>query len=182
MEMFAEIDVQRLARLPLAYLAEQEELFNHCCRQGDVDERYRDIFILGVWAYQLHTYLRLVGLFFGSAKQQQVRRLQLQTLAREGGARQLMEQAFAVIESVVNSKHAPKPISRRDVPIELNIALAMLLKIPASPDYAASPARINAMDPNTDSHFSMCLARGRARIHDVFDLMLALPYDAASLQ
>lgn len=181
MKRFSASDLERLAKLPLAYLAEQEELFDCCRKEDDVDERYRDIFILGIWAYQLHTYLELVGRFFGGETEREVRQVQMQILEREGGARRLLEQSFALIKDVVESELRMKPIKSEGASIETNIAMALLLEMPASPDYARTLTQYSAgmasMGQNTDAHFSSCLGRGRARILHVFDQLLTRPID-----
>ncbi len=46
---FRKIDTHRLAILPLAYLAEQEDLLGQCLKDNGIDEIYRDIITLGIW-------------------------------------------------------------------------------------------------------------------------------------
>jgi len=176
--MYREIDPEQLAKLPMAYLAEQQDLFERCRTEGGVDEAYREIFTVGVWAYQLYSYLDLVVDAFGNPLGRAVRHRLMDRLEQESGARSLMESAFEIIDSVRSAGGRTKS---RDVPLEMNIALAMLLRMPASPDYSGGrqhdSARIGDMELDTDWYFSDCLSRGQVRIRCLFDLMLARPPD-----
>ena len=177
MRRFRKIDTHRLAILPLAYLAEQGDLSSQCRKHHGIDEKYRDVITLGICAYQLHTYLALVREHFGFHVETEVRVQQRDMLDQEGGAGQLMEHAFDIIDGAlrIGIVKASMAAGEDDIPVEMNVALALLLGMPESPDFAENAAlkavRIADMSPNVDWYFSDCLARSQAQIKRIFTSM-----------
>jgi len=164
------LDTYRLAMLPLAYLAEQEELFEQCGKRRGVNEAYRDIFILGIWAYQLHVYLDLVRGHFGVDARRRVWTYQRKTLDQEGGAGQLIERAFRLIEIALElgDTSTPDPLAG-----ELAVAVALLFGMPESPDYHGGvtqlPSGVTRIPQGPESRLRDCLRQGHRRIRHVFE-------------
>jgi len=169
------LDTYRLAMLPLAYLAEQEELFEQCGKRRGVTEAYRDIFILGIWAYQLHVYLDLVRGHFGLDARRRVWAYQRKTLDQEGGAGQLIERAFRLIEIALElgDKSTPDPLAGEWLSRELAVAVALLFGMPESPDYHGDalqlPCRVTRTEQGPESKLRDCLCQGHRRIRHVFE-------------
>ncbi len=95
-------------------------------------------------------------------------------LDQEGGAGQLMERAFDIIDGAlsIGIVTASMAAGEVDIPVEMNVAPALLLGMSASPDFAESATlkavRIADMSPNVDWYFSDCLARSQAQIKRIF--------------
>jgi hypothetical protein len=168
------IQFYRLAALPVEHLRRQETLLAWL----EVGERtldsYREVFVTGVRAYQQYTYLELVGWTYGRAVAHEVEVLQRRLLEFTTGSGNGTGQALSLIESALET--LPVSAATRSgeiaIPIEMNVALALLLGLPESPDYVSTAAQrfeqIARMQPEIDWCLAHCLTRAREEIKNVF--------------
>jgi hypothetical protein len=168
------IQLYSLAALPIEYLTRQEALF----KRMRVDERafkpYRDVFITGTRAYQMHTYLELVRWTCGRTVAQQVEVYQHRLLEFTTRRGRCIEQALDLVVGALDSRavSAATLAGEIEIPIEMNVALALLLGLPESPDYATTAerraAQIACMQPEIDWRLAHCLACAREEIKNTF--------------
>lgn len=173
------LDAYQLAMLPVAFLTGQDEPFDRYRNESaSLSDAYRDVVNTGVWAYQLHTYLALVRARFGGEVQRIVREYQLIILDREEGAGDVISKTYTLIEGAVGSHLVEIPTRQGpiEVPVEMNVALSLLLDIRESPHYVANPAlrdaQVNHIEAEADWNFASCLACGRDEIVATFSPML----------
>jgi hypothetical protein len=168
------IQLYSLAALPIEYLARRDTLPD----RRRVDERaftpYRTVFITGTRAYQQHTYLELVRWTYGRAVAHQVEVHQRRLLDFTTGRGRGIEQALDLIEGALDTRvvSAATHQGEIEIPIEMNVALALLLGLPESPDYAATAARraeqITRMQPEIDWRLAHCLSIAREEMEAAF--------------
>jgi hypothetical protein len=168
------IQIYHLAALPVEYLARQEARFERM----RVDERaftpYREVFITGTRAYQQHAYLELVRRLYGRAVAQQVEVHQRRLLDFMTGGGLCLERALTLIEGALDTSAviATTREGEIEIPIEMNVALALLLGLPESPDYAATAAQravqITRMQPEIDWRLAHCLSIAREEMENAF--------------
>ena len=90
-----------------------------------------------------------------------------------------VQRAITLINAALNNAAAVIPNSSGAVavPVEMKIALALLLNDPASPDYVSGgggrDARASNLRPVVDSSFASCLAAACAEIVENFSGILA---------
>ena len=174
MGITVKIQLYSLAALPVDYLRRQEALLARL----QVDERaldpYREVFITGVRAYQQYTYLELVGWTYGREVARQVEVHQRRLLNFATGRGNSTGTALTLIEHALETRTVRAATRAGDVaiPIEMNVALGLLLGLPESPDYVTTAAgrieQIARMQPEIDWHLAHCLACGREEIKNVF--------------
>lgn len=174
-----QFDAYQIAMLPIAYLSGRDEPFDRYRNSTMVlDEAYRDVVNAGTWAYQLHTYLALVNSRFGREIQRIVREYQLIILDREAGAGAATRKTFDLIETALVMR--PMEVATRqgtiEVPVEMSVALLMLLDIRESPHYVADPAMRDAqagrLESDVDWNFATFLSRAREDVIAMFSPML----------
>jgi hypothetical protein len=173
------IQLYSLAALPVDYLTRQEALLARMHVEEGPLNPYRDVFITGTRAYQQHTYLELVRWTYGRTVAQQVAVHQHRLLEFTTGRGRCVEQALDLIEGALDTR-AVSAATREgeiEIPIEMNVALALLLGLPESPDYAATAARraapILCMRPEIDWHLAHCLTCAREEMKTTFLPMVA---------
>lgn len=174
MGITVKIQLYSLAALPVEYLCRQESLL----AQLQVDERalesYRAVFITGVRAYQQYTYLELVGWTYGREVARQVEVHQRRLLDFTTGSDDRVGQALRLVEDALETPTVRAATREGEIaiPIEMNVALALLLGLPESPDYVTTAARrleqIARMLPEIDWRLAHCLARAREEIKNTF--------------
>jgi hypothetical protein len=168
------IQLYSLAALPIEYLARQDVLLERM----RVDERaftpYCEVFITGARAYQQHTYLELVRWTYGESVAHQVEVHQHRLLDFTMGRGRCSEQALDLIEGALDTR-AVSAATREgeiEIPIEMNVALALLLGLPESPDYVATAAQraeqIARMHPQIDWRLAHCLSCAREEMKNTF--------------
>ncbi len=172
-----DIDPYELAMLPMIRLspdAEPSETYG-ACGSDKLDPSYFDIVNTGLWSYQLYTYLELLEQLFDEEIKTEVSDWLLDMLNANNGAGDRLETVFAVIE---HSKQVSKSTMEADqdfsfVPAEMSIALAMLVELPESPDFAVSKGdrhtRIRLINADVDQYFAASLKCAR---EDVFNVLL----------
>lgn len=132
------IDVNRLAWLPIAFLAEQDSPSEQLAVAAGLDEGYREVVTTGLWAYLLHSYLTLVQQCFGESVARLVRGQQRMILRSElAGSAAVIETALALIDQAGKAGPVDTPGRRSGVAFssELDVSMLLLLCLPGSPDY-----------------------------------------------
>jgi len=165
------IDAYELAMLPIAHLASQPEPYDrYCPGTGGLTENYRKVVNYGIRGYQLYAYLGLVSIYFGEATREQVRRYQLTVYETGDDSAETLASILAVIEGALGT-HGVKVLTAGgevEVPVEMNVALAILLDIPFSPDYVPNISdrngKIASMGIDVDWCLADCLSSAREEI------------------
>jgi len=159
------IQLYSLAALPVVYLTRQDAVLGRMHVDKAALNPYREVFITGTRAYQQHAYLELVRLTYGRAVSQQVAVHQHRLLEFTTGRGNGVGQALELIEGALDTRAviAATREGEIEIPIEMNVALALLLGLPESPDYAATSAQRTAqiarMQPEIDwrlAHSLIC--------------------------
>jgi len=168
------IQLYSLAALPIEYLTRQEALLERMHVDEGALNPYREVFITGTRAYQQHAYLELVRWTYGRAVAQQVAVQQHRLLEFTTGRGCCVEQALGLVEGALDTR-AVSAATREgeiEIPIEMNVALALLLGLPQSPDYAATAAsragQIARMQPEIDWRLAHCLTCAREEMKAIF--------------
>jgi hypothetical protein len=183
--IMVKIQLYSLAALPVEYLSRQEALLGRMHIDEGVLNPYRDVFITGTRAYQQHVYLELVRCTYGRTVAQQVAVHQHRLLEFSTGRVGCAEQALGLIEGALDTRVVSADTREGEVqiPIEMNVALALLLGLPESPDYAATVAQraeqIVRMQPEIDWRLAHCLTCAREEMENTFLPMVARPEGAA---
>jgi hypothetical protein len=173
------IQLYSLAALPIEYLTRQEALLERMHVDEGALNPYREVFITGTRAYQQHAYLELVRWTYGRAVAQQVAVQQHRLLEFTTGRGRCVEQALGLVEGALDTR-AVSAATREgeiEIPIEMNVALALLLGLPESPDYSATATRraeqIARMQPEIDWRLAHCLTCAREELNQTFLPMVA---------
>jgi len=164
----------------MAHLTRRIDPFDRYCR-GDcaLEESYRAVVNAGARAYQLHTYLDLIEQYFGPQTRYLVYAHQLDALDGVGEPGRTVEKTLELIMVALGTTAITIPAyhGEVEVPLEMNIALLLLLDAPQSPDFVTHPARrpeqIGRIGKDVDWCFAQCLTCGREEIADAFAPMLA---------
>ena len=174
------LDACELAMLPIAHLTSQSDPFDRYCRQtGGLTRSYRDVVNNGVWGYQLYTYLALIGIYFGEDTRLQVRGYQLALFNPDATHRDALDNILGVIEAAMGTRGVTVSTGNGDfqVPVEMNVALALLLDMPCSPDFvpdaAMRNARIASMGIDVDWLLADCLASAREEVINTWSATIA---------
>jgi len=174
------LDSYELAVLPIAHLMSQSDPFDRYCGQtGGLTRAYRAVVNNGVWGYQLYTYLALIGVYFGEDARQQVRGDQLTLFNLDVKNREALENILGVIEAAMGTRGIKVSTDSGDfqVPVEMNVALALLLNMPCSPEFvpdaAMRAARIASMGIDVDWRLADCLASAREEVINTYAVTIA---------
>ena len=172
------VGLHGLAVLPIDYLSRLGDPFEQTCKEQDVDPAYRDVFTTGIRAYQLVTYLKLVREHYGRGVANQISSYQHRLLEKEPGG-DIISYTIKLIKDALDSDTVAADTERGsiDIPIEMNVALSLLLGVASSPHCVSHPdqrnAEIGCMDLDIDWLLSNCLARARDDMKKVFAPLLA---------
>jgi hypothetical protein len=170
------VKIQRysLAVLPIEYLTRQDALRERMRVDAGALNPYRDVFIAGARAHRQHAYLELVRWTDGRNVAQQIKVYQQRLLAFSTGSGRCIAQALDRIEGALHTR-AVRADSREgeiEMPIEMNVTLALLLGTPELPDYAATARsrteQIVRMQPEIDCCLAHCLACAREEMKNTF--------------
>lgn len=179
MGITVKIQLYSLAALPVDYLSRQEALLARMHVDEGALKPYRGVFITGVRAYQQNAYLELVRWTYGRAVAQQVAVHQHRLLEFTTGRGRCLKQALDLIEGALDTRAVSATTREGEIkiPIEMNVALALLLGLPESPDFAATAAlrtgQIVRMQPEIDWRLAHCLMRAREEMRNTFLPMVA---------
>ena len=172
------VGIYSLAVLPIDYLSILGCPFEHLCKDQGLDSDYREVFTAGIRSYQLVTYLKLVREHYGRGVANQINSYQQRLLDEEPGGKPI-NHAISLINRALASDTvaADTDHGRIDIPIEMNVALSLLLGVTSSPHCVSHPdecvAEIGAMGLDIDWLLSQCLTRARDDMHKVFAPLLA---------
>jgi len=173
------IQLYSLAALPVDYLTRQDALLERMHVDEGALNPYRDVFITGTRAYQHHVYLELVRWTYGRAVAQQIAVHQQRLLEFTTGRGRCLVQALGLIEGALDTRAVSATTREGEIgiPIEMNVALALLLGLPESPDYAATATRraekIARMQAEIDWRLAHCLMCAREEMKTTFHPMVA---------
>lgn len=167
-----------LAVLPVDYLSRRGCPCQQVCNDQVIDPVYQDVFRAGIKAYQLVIYRQLLGDHYGRGVASQIATYQHRMIAKEADGR-VLNDAVNLIGSALDSRAvtADTHTGAVEIPIEMNVALSLLLGVKSSPHYANHPderaVEIASMDMDIDWILSRCLTRARKDMQDVFTPLLA---------
>jgi hypothetical protein len=167
------VGVYSLAELPIDYLSRLGCPLEQVCNDQKVAPVYRDVFTSGIKAYQLVTYRNLVREHYGRGVAHQVGTYQQRLLEREPGGHSLGH-SVRLINAALDSDTvaADTDQGRMEIPIEMNVALSLLLGADSSPHCVSHPddriTEISSMDMDVDWVLSRCLSRARENMQNVF--------------
>ena len=174
MGITVKIQLYTLAALPIEYLSRQCAQLERTCVDARAFKPYREVFLTGTRAYQQHAYLELVQWTYGRNVAQQVEVYQHHLLEFSTKSGRCIEQALDLIEGALDTRavSADTREGEIDIPIEMNVALALLLGLPESPDYAATTGsragQIARMHPEIDWCLAHCLTCARKEMRNTF--------------
>jgi len=172
------ISIYSLAVLPLEYLDRQGDPFGTRCAARGLNPSYREVFSDGIRAYQLVTYLILVRARYGRGVASNIGNYQHRLLQPEGHGPNGITQAIELVRGALKSESVTADTDHGsiDIPIEMNVAIALLLGMTASPHFAARPEQrteqANSMGMDVDWSLSQCLMHAREEIEKVFSPLL----------
>ena len=172
------IGIYSLAVLPVDYLSRLGDPFETACTGKYIEPGCQPVFTAGIRAYQLATYLQLVREHYGRGVANQIGSYQRRLLQPEGDALDEVTIAIELVHGALESERvtADSHHGSVDIPIEMNVALALLLGMPGSPYYSSGVeqrvAQVNRMGKDLDWSLSQCLAQAREEIERVFSPLL----------
>jgi hypothetical protein len=152
--------------------------FEQLCNEQGIKPVYREVYTTGIRAYQLVAYLKLVRKHYGRGVANQVSRYQQRLIEMQNGGRSISH-AITLIKNALDSDTvtADTDCGNIDIPIEMNVALSLLLGVPSSPHCVNHPdqraAEIGSMDMDIDWLLSRCLGRARDDMQRVFAPLFA---------
>jgi len=173
------ISIYSLAVLPVDYLERTGDPFETVCAVQGMDLSCRHVFSAGIRAYQLTTYLELVRERYGRGVANQIGHYQRRLLQPGSAGPNAITTAIDLVCGALESKSVTADTSHGsiDIPIEMNIALALLLGMPGSPHFAARAeqraAQVTSMGMDLDWSLSQCLIHAREEIKKIFSPLLA---------
>ena len=173
------ISIYSLAVLPVDYLDRRGDPLETACSDRNIEPSCRHVFASGIRAYKLASYLELVREQYGRGVANQIGRYQQRLLQTDGEMRNEISTALQLVRGALESESVTADIGRGriDIPIEMNIALALLLGMPASPYFASGSeqraAQAGNMGMDIDWSLSQCLMRARAEMEKTFTPLLA---------
>lgn len=173
------ISIYSLAVLPIDYLDQLGDPLETACTGKYIELGCRPVFSAGIRAYQLATYLQLVREHYGRGLANQIRSYQRRLLQPDG--EELDEGVIAVelVRGAIESELVAVDSHQGsvDIPIEMNVALALLLGMPGSPYYSCGTeqrvAQVKHMSKDLDWSLSQCLIKAREEIERVFSPLLS---------
>jgi len=172
------VEIYGLAVLPVDYLSRLGDAFEQLCKEQGIDPVYREVFTTGIKAYQLVTYLKMLREHYGRGVANQVAAYQNRLLEQEPGGHPI-NHAIKLIHGALDSDTVAVDTTSGsvDIPIEMNVALSLLLGIMSSPHCVSHPDKraieIGDMDLDLDWILSKCLGRARDEVQKVFTPLFA---------
>ena len=171
------VGIYNLAVLPVDYLERLGDPLRQACSGKTIDPAYRDAFVTGIRAYQLVIYLKLIREHYGRGVANQIGNYQRRLLTAQ--ADNDIPHAIDLIQGALESDAVSVNTGCGviDIPIEMNLAMALLLGLERSPNYAAHPnlrsGQIDKMNAEIDWSLSQCLSRAREQAQEIFSPLLA---------
>jgi hypothetical protein len=171
------VGIYGLAVLPVDYLSRLGDPFEQLCKDRCVDPVYHEVFTTGIKAYQLVTYRKLLREHYGRGVANQVSKYQQRLLEKEESG-DTINYIIKLINIALDSGTVAADTDHGsiDIPIEMNVALLLLLDAPSSPHRVSHPDQyaieIGSMALDIDWLLSNCLCRAREDVHRVFAPLL----------
>lgn len=159
----------------MAFFAKQpnpfQRLFN---THVSLDNKYQDVVNIAVLSYQAHSYLNMIKSKYGS-QLHHIAQIQVHNLIDLNNdkydffteAMNLIEHAIEIgeLEVITQGKVT-------HVPLEMNIAVTILIGLPGSPHYATGQqsreVEIHKMADDIDQQFAQYLIKGKTQIVEWF--------------
>jgi len=172
------VGIYSLAVLPIDYLTRLGCPFEQLCEDQSIDPDYREVFTAGIRSYQIVTYLGLVREHYGRGVANQIGSYQQRLLDKEPGGKSINHTIRLIYRALdSDAVAADTDHGRIDIPIEMNVALSLLLGVKSSPHCVSHPdecaAEIGSMGLDIDWLLSHCLTRARDDTQKVFAPLLA---------
>ena len=176
------ISIYSLAVLPVDYLDRLGDPLVTVGTSGAFERGCRPVFAAGIRAYQLATYLQLVRDHYGRGVANQIRSYQQRLMRMEDEPLDENVIALELIRGALESERVTADTGQGsvDIPIEMNIALALLLGMPGSPYYSCGVKQrieqVKRMSKDLDWSLSQCLINAREEVERVFSPLLSCLY------
>lgn len=173
------VSIYSLALLPVDYLDRLGDPFETTCAGKHIEPECRPVFTTGIRAYQLATYLRLVREHYGRGVANQIGSYQRRLLQPENDSMDKDAIAVELVRGALESERVTAEAHHGsvDIPIEMNVALALLLGMPGSPYYSSDAehriVKVSSMGKDLDWSLSQCLVKAREEIERIFSPLLA---------
>jgi len=173
------ISIYSLALLPVDYLDRLGDPLETTCVGKYIEPECRPVFSTGIRAYQLATYLRLVREHYGRGVANQIGSYQRRLLQPENDSMDRDVIAVELVRGALESERVTADAHHGsvDIPIEMNVALALLLGMPGSPYYSSGAehriVKVSSMGKDLDWSLSQCLVKAREEIERIFSPLLA---------
>ncbi len=173
------ISIFSLAVLPLNYLDRLADPFDTACAEKDIGSGYREVFSTGIRAYQYAIYLDLVREQYGQDVARKIGKYQRRLLQPEGDVPGDITRAIELVRGAIESECVSADTGHGSIkiPIEMNVAIALLLGMPGSPHYSRERdqrvEQVSSMEMDIDWSLSQCLVQAREEIEKVFTPLLA---------
>jgi hypothetical protein len=159
----------------MAFFAKQPNPFKRLINAHDpLDKKYQDVVNIAVHSYQAHSYLNMIESEYGS-EIHHIARAQIHNLIDLNkynydffaNTTKLIDHAIEIGQLEVTEQGKVTQI-----PLELIIAITILLGLPGSPHYAAEQqsreSEIHKMAEDVDQKFAQYLLKGKAQIAEWF--------------
>ena len=171
------VGIYGLAVLPVDYLSQLDDPFQQLSKDRYIDPVYHEIFTTGIKAYRLVTYRKLLRERYGRGVANQVSKYQQRLLENEDSGSTINDFIKLIhIALDTGTVAADTDHGSVDIPIEMNVALLLLLDAPSSPHRVSHPnqyaTEIKGMDLDIDWLFSECLCHARKDMLRVFEPLL----------
>lgn len=170
-----------LAMLPISFLNEQGNRLAGLCGQTAIDDNYRNLFTSSVWAYPLHAYLELVQEQMGAGAASMVWSRQRELFNEvDAGSGESLESAFTLIDAALdmNRNHSDELETDSRILPETRVALALLLGMPESPDYASCTYErsnsIRTMQAEVENYLAHCISHAREELLAACSVLFSL--------
>lgn len=173
------VSIYSLALLPVDYLDRLGDPLETTCAGKYIEPECRPVFTTGIRAYQLATYLRLVREHYGRGVANQIGSYQRRLLQPENDSMDKDAIAVELVRGALESERVTAEAHHGsvDIPIEMNVALALLLGMPGSPYYSSDAehriVKVSSMGKDLDWSLSQCLVKAREEIERIFSPLLA---------
>lgn len=171
-----ETDIFIFANLPIYKFLQKEEPYT-AWRSPNVDlpTDLESLVRLWVNGYQLITFLKLVDQRFGPEIARIVREYQIVTLNRIDNIGDEFAKLFKIIDDALNSDPIKVPTSQGEVevPGELKVALALLVKTIGSPSCYSGEGNVPKIPDGLDFNVAECLEYGKQQAFPVFSRIVA---------
>jgi hypothetical protein len=173
------VNIYSLALLPIDYLERMGDPFETACAGKYIEPECRPVFTSGIRAYQLATYLQLVSEHYGRGIANQIGSYQRRLLQAVDDSMNKEAIAVELVRGALESERVTADTYHGsvEIPIEMNVALALLLGMPGSPYYSSGTAhrieKVSSMGKDLDWSLSQCLVKAREEIERIFSPLLA---------